>query len=106
VSIPKTNGAKKPAEVNPMQNHILSKSQNLEKDIAERYSSRISPTDGLKTILYRVSGFAKPGELLAIMGGSGSGKSTFLDFLSQRIKLPPGSYYSGKIRANDREIKS
>ena len=33
-----------------------------------------------RTILHNLSGKARPGELLAIMGGSGAGKSTHLHF--------------------------
>eukprot|EP01135_Chromosphaera_perkinsii_P001583 Nk52_evm53s207 gene=Nk52_evmTU53s207 len=41
---------------------------------------------GGKTILQNVSGVAYPGKLLAIMGGSGAGKSTCLDILSGKTK--------------------
>ena len=37
---------------------------------------------GSKSILEGVTGYARPGELLAIMGPSGCGKSTFLDTLA------------------------
>jgi ABC-type multidrug transport system ATPase subunit len=57
-----------------------------------------------KALLAGVHGTAKPGEILAIMGGSGAGKTTLLDALAGRLKgkvqgtlringqvLPPGS---------------
>jgi ABC-type multidrug transport system ATPase subunit len=36
----------------------------------------------MKKILSNVSGFAKPKELVAIMGASGSGKTSLLNFLA------------------------
>ncbi|XP_054800823.1 ABC transporter G family member 1-like isoform X2 [Prosopis cineraria] len=41
--------------------------------------------DKSKPILQGLTGYAKPGQLLAIMGPSGCGKSTFLDALAGRL---------------------
>ncbi|XP_027346986.1 ABC transporter G family member 11-like [Abrus precatorius] len=41
--------------------------------------------NGSKSILQGLTGFAKPGQLLAIMGPSGCGKSTLLDTLAGRL---------------------
>lgn len=35
----------------------------------------------MKKVLHGLSGFAKPGEIMAIMGGSGSGKTSLLNVL-------------------------
>ncbi|CDO70642.1 hypothetical protein BN946_scf184756.g8 [Trametes cinnabarina] len=53
---------------------------------ASLHFSNISYTLGGKTILDNISGCAKPGQLLAIMGASGAGKSTFLDILARKNK--------------------
>ncbi len=39
-----------------------------------------------KTVLNGISGYAKGGECLAIIGGSGAGKSSLLNILSDRIE--------------------
>ncbi|KAI0661773.1 hypothetical protein C8Q70DRAFT_677116 [Cubamyces menziesii] len=68
---------------------------------ASLHFSNISYTLGGKTILDNISGCAKPGQLLAIMGASGAGKSTFLDILARKNKK--GSV-SGTTLVNGREI--
>lgn len=62
---------------------------------------------GPRVILDGVSGSVKPGELLAIIGQSGSGKSTVLDLLARRNKH---GHVRGEVRVNgrlvpDREFK-
>ncbi|RKU42524.1 hypothetical protein DL546_004229 [Coniochaeta pulveracea] len=47
--------------------------------------SRFRPTPKTKTLLDSISASLKPGTLTAILGGSGSGKTTFLNTTSERM---------------------
>lgn len=55
-------------------------------------------TSGRRSILEGATGYARPGEILAIMGPSGSGKSTLLDALAER--LDSKTRQSGDILVN------
>ena len=68
---------------------------------ASLHFSNISYTLGGRTILEDVSGCARPGQLLAIMGASGAGKSTFLDILARKNKK---GTVGGTTLVNGREI--
>jgi ABC-type multidrug transport system ATPase subunit/ABC-type multidrug transport system permease subunit len=57
-----------------------------------------------KAILNKVSGYARSGELLAIMGPSGSGKTSLLNYLNDRIQFPKNSKHSGEIFINNEKI--
>ncbi|XP_055816130.1 ABC transporter G family member 1-like [Solanum dulcamara] len=57
--------------------------------------------DGNKSILKGLTGYARPGELLAIMGPSGCGKSTLLDTIAGR--LGSSTRQSGDILINGRK---
>ncbi|KAK1268808.1 ABC transporter G family member 11 [Acorus gramineus] len=56
-----------------------------------------------KHILHGVTGYAQPGQVLAIMGPSGCGKSTLLDALAGR--LASNTSQSGEVLINGRKQK-
>lgn len=55
-----------------------------------------------RLILDSISGSIKPGQVMAIMGASGAGKSTFLDILARKDKR---GTVSGTMLVNGREVK-
>eukprot|EP00475_Leptophrys_vorax_P032728 TRINITY_DN5088_c0_g1_i1.p1 TRINITY_DN5088_c0_g1~~TRINITY_DN5088_c0_g1_i1.p1 ORF type:complete len:756 (-),score=211.45 TRINITY_DN5088_c0_g1_i1:29-2296(-) len=55
-----------------------------------------------KPIIRGVTGILRPGELVAIIGPSGSGKSSLLNILSGRI--PSNTKFSGEVLANGRPM--
>lgn len=52
-----------------------------------------------KTILEDISGFVAPGELVALMGASGAGKTSLLNILAGKNKE-----FSGKVRVNGQRV--
>lgn len=50
----------------------------------EELSYTVPTADGPKKLLNNITGYAKPGVLVALMGASGAGKTTLLNTLSQR----------------------
>jgi ABC-type multidrug transport system ATPase subunit len=53
-----------------------------------------------KTILDRVSGFAAPGTLTAVLGASGSGKSSLLSALAERLPRAKTAKLTGELSVN------
>eukprot|EP00164_Ancoracysta_twista_P000277 GFYU01000392.1.p1 GENE.GFYU01000392.1~~GFYU01000392.1.p1 ORF type:complete len:1408 (-),score=377.02 GFYU01000392.1:90-4313(-) len=63
------------------------------------YAVDVPSVDGVEKryLLHQVSGYAKPGEMTALMGSSGAGKSTLLDVIAGR---KTGGYTEGDILIN------
>ena len=61
-----------------------------------------------KQILSGVQGIALPGQLMAIMGASGAGKTTFLDILARKNKrgVVEGDFYVNGEKVHDKEYRS
>ncbi|KAI1502531.1 hypothetical protein F5X99DRAFT_157626 [Biscogniauxia marginata] len=61
-----------------------------------------------KVILNDIRGIAHPGEITAIMGASGAGKTTFLDILARKNKRghTSGDFYVNGEKVTDAEFKN
>ena len=61
-----------------------------------------------KEILSGIQGTAQPGQLMAIMGASGAGKTTFLDILARKNKrgVVNGNFYVNGEKVNDNDYRS
>ncbi|KAF7324655.1 ABC transporter protein [Mycena kentingensis (nom. inval.)] len=71
---------------------------------ATLHFSNISYTLGSRVLLDKISGTVKPGQVCAIMGASGAGKSTFLDILARKAKrgtVGGTTYVNGRVVANE-----
>ena len=68
---------------------------------ASLHFSSLNYTLGSRSILDNISGIVKPGQVMAIMGASGAGKSTFLDILARKSKR---GTVSGTTLVNGREV--
>ncbi|KAK4996086.1 FAD-dependent urate hydroxylase [Elasticomyces elasticus] len=60
-----------------------------------------------RQVLHDISGSVKPGELLAIMGASGAGKTSLLDLLARKNKRgsPTGNFYVNGEKVADDEFR-
>ena len=75
---------------------------------ASLYFENVSYSLNGKEILSGVQGVAYPGEIMAIMGASGAGKTTFLDILARKNKrgTVDGNFYVNGEKVTDTEYKS
>lgn len=75
---------------------------------ASLYFDNVSYTINGKQILSGVRGLARPGEVTAIMGASGAGKTTFLDILARKNKrgVANGDFYVNGEKVDTSDFKS
>ena len=72
------------------------------------YYQNVSYTLNGKSILTGLQGICHPGEVTAIMGASGAGKTTFLDILARKNKRGNvnGDFFVNGEKVNDQEYKN
>jgi ATP-binding cassette, subfamily G (WHITE), eye pigment precursor transporter len=59
----------------------------------------------MKQILSNLTGYARPRELMAVMGASGSGKTSLLNILGQRLDLSAGAVFEKDVRVNGTRVE-
>lgn len=87
------NGSQDPDADKIMANHVP----------ATLHFSDVSYTVAGRSILSGVSGSVKPGQILAIMGASGAGKTSFLDILARKNKQ---GTVSGSTTVNGKNVSN
>lgn len=75
---------------------------------AALYFENLSYYINEKQILSGIQGAAHPGQITAIMGASGAGKTTFLDILARKNKrgLVQGDFYVNGEKVSDHDFKN
>lgn len=75
---------------------------------AALFFQNISYNLGGKQILHDIQGAVHPGQLMAIMGASGAGKTSFLDILARKNKRGTvrGDFYVNGEKVNDNDFRS
>ncbi|CAK7269542.1 FAD-dependent urate hydroxylase [Sporothrix epigloea] len=75
---------------------------------ASLHFENVSYTLNGKTILDSIQGLAHPGEVMAIMGASGAGKTTFLDILARKNKRGEvsGEFFVNGEKVSNQDFKS
>ena len=75
---------------------------------AALYFENVSYHLNSRQILSGIQGVAQPGQLLAVMGASGAGKTTFLDLLARKNKrgTVKGDFYVNGEKVSDADFRS
>lgn len=89
----------KEAEKKPTATEKISKSESIFTWQDIEYT--IPYQGGQRKLLNKVSGYAKPGVMVALMGASGAGKTTLLNTLAQRQRI---GVVSGEMKVDGRDL--
>ena len=76
--------------------------EDLEKSLGSPLMKEEFNSAELKKAVDRTSGVLKAGEMLALMGPSGAGKTTLISVLGSRPQLGVDGYWTGKVTVNGR----
>lgn len=75
--------------------------KDINLEIGKKVSKGVCSSDlEFTKILQNVTGYVRSGECLAIMGGSGAGKSTMLNIISGRFETSKMVKLTGEVKVN------
>lgn len=78
----------------------LKNAKNLSERITTNLNFAMVDNKPMKTIVQNLTGYAKPGELIGLVGPSGAGKTVLLNIFSDRLKVVTGSVYTRNVYVN------
>jgi ABC-type multidrug transport system ATPase subunit len=72
--------------------------------LEEPHNFSVVNVDGkpLRTIVENLTGYARPNELIGLLGPSGGGKTVLMNIFSSRLSAPSGSEYNRNVYVNNK----
>lgn len=78
----------------------IKESKNMSERITNNPNFSIVDGKPMKTVIQNLTGYAKPRELIGLLGPSGAGKTVLLNIFSDRLNLATGSIYNRDVTIN------